>query len=268
MVRKPVVAGQFYPGRSARLQEEVASLLKPDVNKRSAIGIVAPHAGYTYSGVVAGYAYASIKEIKPTAVIIGPNHTGYGPGFSIMSGEDWVTPLGAVKVDKELAGQILEASQLAEEDSSAHEHEHSVEVQLPFLQSLRPDIRFVPIVVAEANIKSLVTFGRELAEAIKKSGKDVLIVASSDMTHYESHQAAKSKDSRAIDAILKLDETELVRCVEQYDISMCGYAPTAIMLVASKELGAKRAELIKYQTSGESSGDYSSVVGYAGIVLS
>jgi len=267
MVRKPVVAGQFYPGKSARLQEEVASLIKPAVKKRPAIGVVAPHAGYMYSGVVAGYVYASIEEIKPTAVIIGPNHTGYGSRFSLMSNEDWATPLGTVKVDKELAGRILETSQLAEEDASAHAHEHSVEVQLPFLQRLKPDIRFVPIVVSSTDIKALVGFGRELADAIKKSGKDALIVASSDMTHYESHQAAKSKDSRAIDAILKLDEAELVKRVEQYDISMCGYAPTAIMLAASKELGAKKAELIKYQTSGEASGDYSSVVGYAGIIV-
>ena len=267
MVRKPVVAGQFYPGRNAQLKEEVESLMKPASKKSSAIGIVAPHAGYVYSGSVAGCVYASIREVKPTAIIIGPNHTGYGEKFSLMSTEDWATPLGQVKIDKELASQITKASRLIKEDALAHSHEHSIEVQLPFLQVLKPDIKIVPIVVAYAKAEDLTRAGEDIAEAVKASGKAVTIVASSDMTHYEIHESAKSKDSKAIDAILKLDEKELIRVVKEYDISMCGWAPTAIMLAAAKQMGAKKAELIKYQTSGDTSGDYSSVVGYAGIIV-
>lgn len=268
MTRRPVVAGQFYPGRSAQLKEEVVSLMRPTSKKRAAIGVVAPHAGYMYSGGVAGYVYASIKEIKPSAVIIGPNHTGFGAKFSLMSEEAWLTPLGEVKVDKGLASQILKNSKLIKEDKLAHASEHSVEVQLPFLQVLKPDIKFVPIVASYADADTLITVGKDIAKAIEASGKETLIVASSDMTHYESHQQAKTKDEKAIDAILKLDEAELIRRVEKYNISMCGYAPTAIMLAAAKELGAKKAELVKYQTSGDTSGDFSSVVGYAGIIVS
>ncbi len=267
MARRAVVAGQFYPARSAQLEKELSSLLAPVTKKYDAIGVVAPHAGYIYSGSVAGTVYASLKKVNPTAVILGPNHTGYGEKFSLMSSESWITPLGEVKIDKELSDEILKTSRLIKEDSLAHRSEHSIEVQLPFLQRLRADIRIVPIVISCADITLLTAAGKDIANAIKKLKRDCLIIASSDMTHYEDQQAAKSKDSKAIDAILRLDESELVRRVERYGISMCGYAPTSVMLTASKELGAEKAELIKYQTSGDVSGDYSAVVGYAGLII-
>jgi len=262
------VAGQFYPGSGIQLKEEVASLLKPAKKKYSAIGIVSPHAGYMYSGSVAGCVFASINKIPKSIVIIGPNHTGSGERFSLMSDEAWLTPLGEVKVDKTLAEAILKGSRLIKEDRLAHTNEHSVEVQLPFLQAVVPDIQFVPIVASYAGAGTLAAVGKDIASAIKASGKKVLIVASSDMTHYERQEDAKVKDEKAIEAILKLDEEGLVGRVKKYGISMCGYAPVAIMLAAAKELGAKKAELIKYQTSGDTSGDYSSVVGYAGVIVS
>lgn len=267
MVRKAVVAGQFYSGRRSQLEKEVTSLMKCPLGKYSAVGIVAPHAGYMYSGGVAGNVYASIKNLKESVVIIGPNHTGLGEQFSLMSTENWMTPLGEVAVDDELAKMILKTSQLIKEDKVAHTEEHSIEVQLPFLQKLKPNVKIVPITVSFADIDTLTAVAGDIVRAIKKIKIKPLIIASSDMTHYEDQESAKSKDLKAIDSILNMDEAGLVRRVKEYNISMCGCAPAAIMLIISKELGAGTAKLIKYQTSGDISGDYSSVVGYAGIIV-
>jgi AmmeMemoRadiSam system protein B len=266
MVRKAVVAGQFYPGRSAQLEKDVASLMKSSKEKKAVTGIVVPHAGYIYSGGVAGSVYARIT-VKPTAVLLGPNHTGYGDRYSMMSTDSWQTPLGEVAIDDELAQEILKTSSLITENKRAHLSEHSLEVQLPFLQKANPDVRIVPIAIADTAINGLIAAGQDIAAAIKALRRDVVIIASSDMTHYEEHEAATAKDRKAIDAILKLDETELVRRVQKDNISMCGFAPTAVMLATAKALGAHKAELIQYQTSGDVSGDYSSVVGYAGIIV-
>jgi len=268
MIRQPAVAGQFYSSLEKTLLEEVTALIDKKSVKERAIGVVSPHAGYIYSGRVAGSVLASI-EPRPIYIIMGPNHTGLGSAFSLSPSESWKTPLGNVRVNNTVRDKLKSISRWMKEDKLAHASEHSIEVQLPFLQVIQKEFTFVPIVISHASIEIYKEIGKELASVIKdlKLEKEITIVASSDMTHYEEHEAAKKKDASAIKAILDLDEDMLVRNIQKYDITMCGYAPTAIMLVASKELGAKSARLIKYETSGDTSGDYSSVVGYAGILI-
>jgi AmmeMemoRadiSam system protein B len=266
MIRSPVVAGQFYPGSPDGLRRMIESMVDKKAEKVEAIGLISPHAGYIYSGAVAAAVVSRIK-FKDTFVILGPNHTGRGKSFSIMSEGTWETPLGDVEIDSELGKRILATSSCLEEDHMAHQFEHSLEVQVPFLQYFKPDVRIVPIVIGHASGAVYKKIGSELASAIKESKKGVIILASSDMTHYEPHETARRKDSQAIEAIVDLDEDELLRRVDEFDISMCGYAPAVSLISAAKELGAKKAELIKYQTSGDTSGDYGSVVGYAGIIV-
>ncbi len=266
MVRHPAVAGRFYPGSAAQLRQMVESMVDGEAEKEEAIGLVSPHAGYVYSGPVAGAVF-SRTALKDTCVIIGPNHTGMGEPLSIMARGSWETPLGEVAIDSALAEQILADSRHLREDSTAHQMEHSIEVQLPFLQYFRPDIRIVPIMFSFAASDAYKEAGLSIATAIKKLGRDAVIVASSDMSHYEPQEAAERKDRQAIEAILKLDEDELLRRVETLRISMCGYAPVVSLIVAAKALGARRGRLVKYQTSGDVLGDYSGVVGYAGIII-
>lgn len=266
MKRNPAVAGQFYPLGAAAIEKQVFAFVEKNDKKTKAIGIIAPHAGYIYSGPVAGSVYSKI-ELKPTYIIIGPNHTGRGKPYSIMSEGEWAMPQGEAKIDDELAKTLLHKSEFLEEDFMAHAYEHSIEVQLPFLQHFKKAFKFVPIIISYAEGHEYQAIGREIARVIKDLKRDVLIIASSDMTHYESQENARSKDTQAIEAILKLDEEELIKRVDKLGISMCGYAPVAVMLSAAKELGAKSAELVKYQTSGDITGDYSSVVGYAGIIV-
>lgn len=269
MIRNPAVAGQFYSGSKESLIKEAGKLIPASAeNKVDAIGVISPHAGYAYSGLVAGLTLSSIKP-KPVYVIMGPNHTGLGSPFSLSTSDSWATPLGNVTINKTLAEKILKNCSQISKDEFAHIHEHSIEVQLPILQILQENFTIVPIVISSGAIEQYRKIGQAIAKSIKelKLEKDVTIIASSDMTHYESQDSAQAKDSRAIDAILKLDEEALLERVEKFDISMCGYAPAAIMIIAAKSLGAKKAKLIKYQTSGDVSGDYSSVVGYAGIVI-
>jgi len=266
MDRNPIVAGQFYSGTSTALQAEVEGLIDESAPKEEVIGLVSPHAGYVYSGPVAGATFSRIK-FKDTFVILGPSHTGRGAPFSIMSKGTWKTPLGEVKIDSELGKQILKNSGYLEEDIAAHIYEHSIEVQIPFLQYFKRDVRIVPIVLAHARGDIYKEIGKSIVKAIKDLRKGVIILASSDMTHYEPQESAKRKDMQAIEAILDLNEDELLRRVEELNITMCGYAPTVSLISAAKELGAKEAELVQYQTSGDVSGDYSSVVGYAGIII-
>ncbi len=266
MIRNPIVAGQFYPGSPVGLKRMIETMVEPEAEKVEVMGLVSPHAGYVYSGFVAGAVISRIK-FKDTFVILGPNHTGTGKAFSVMTKGAWRTPLGDVEIDSELGRRILAASSYLEEDSAAHQHEHSLEVQVPFLQFFKPEVKIVPIVLAHADGAVYKKIGREMVGAIKESKRGVVILASSDMTHYEPHESAKKKDSKAIEAILALDEDELLKRVDELDISMCGYAPVVSLISAAKGLGAKQAELVKYQTSGDTSGDYSAVVGYAGIII-
>ncbi|TRZ48182.1 MAG: AmmeMemoRadiSam system protein B, partial [Dehalococcoidia bacterium] len=262
MSRKPVVAGQFYPGSPSQLRAMIEQLVGEKGAKEDVIGLVSPHAGYVYSGPVAGAVISRIK-FKDTFIIMGPNHTGRGKPLSIMTQGTWETPLGEVEIDSELGKQILATSSYLQEDSMAHQYEHSIEVQLPFLQYFKPDIRIVPIVLAYSSGDIYKEIGKDIARAVKDLNKEVVIIASSDMTHYEPQSSAQRKDTQAIEAILDLNEDELLKRVDELNISMCGYAPTTSLISAAKELGATGAELVKYQTSGDTSGDYSSVVGYA-----
>ena len=267
-IRKPAVAGRFYAESANELRQQVAALIDTKAKKSDAIACMMPHAGYVYSGRVA-VEVASAISIPDTVILLGPNHTGYGKQFSIMTGGLWRTPLGDLPVDTELARGILARSKYLEEDAHAHENEHSLEVELPILQYFRKDFSIVPIAVSSEDPGVLGTIGDELASVIRerKQKKSILIVASSDMTHYEPQESAESKDTEAIGAILELDEQKLTRNVRRLGITMCGYAPVVIMLRAAKALGAKQAKLVKYQTSGDISGDYENVVGYAGITI-
>jgi len=266
MIRQPVVAGQFYPASPSQLKEMIRGMVDDKVEKEEVIGLISPHAGYIFSGPVAGATISRIK-FKDTFIIIGPNHTGMGKPLSIMTEGVWKTPLGEVEIDSELAKQILATSSYLEEDYGAHQHEHSIEVQIPFLQYFKTDIRLVPIMLSYSTGATYKEIGKELAKAIKDLNKEVIIIASSDMTHYEPQESAQWKDAQAIEAILELNEDELLKRVDELRISMCGYAPAVSLISAAKELGAKRAELVRYQTSGDTTGDYSSVVGYAGIII-
>jgi len=266
VIREPIAAGQFYPGSADGLKKMLESMVDDRAEKVNAIGLISPHAGYIYSGVVAGAVISRIK-FSNTFVLLGPNHTGRGKDFSIMASGSWITPLGEVEIDAQLAKRIIASSSYLEEDMAAHQYEHSLEVQLPFLQYFKSDVRIVPVILGQARGGIYKKIGKELAGTIKESKQRVTILASSDMTHYEPQESARKKDNKAIEAILNLDEDELLRRVADFDISMCGYAPVVTLISAAKELGAKKAELVKYQTSGDASGDYRSVVGYVGILV-
>jgi len=255
----------FYERDPRILEKEALGFIGSRKNKRDVIGCISPHAGYMYSGAVSGAVIASMGP-KQSYIILGPNHTGLGLPFGVDR-RDWLTPLGEVKADQELADLILAGSDLFEDDVLCHSREHSIEVQLPILQSLGKEFTFVPIVIGGGGLAEYEKLGLALARAVKASKKSVSIIASSDMTHYQPHEFAKEQDRAVIGKILELDIRGFLQIIEERDVSMCGYAPSAIMLVAAKELGAKRAELIDYRTSAEASGDYSSVVGYAGIVV-
>lgn len=270
MIREPAVAGQFYPESENTLLKTVKALLstRPEVLE-NAIGALSPHAGYIYSGSVAGRVFASIKP-KSTYIILGPNHTGLGSPFSISSAGAWKTPLGQIGIAFDVVQKIKNICPLIREDDSAHIYEHSIEVQLPFLQALQKEFKIVPIVISHTKPDLYIETGSALAQAVKdmRIEDDVMIIASSDMTHYESQSSAAEKDHIAIKAILDMDCEKLIHDIQKFDITMCGYAPAAVMLQAAKILGAKKSRLIMYQTSGDISGDYASVVGYAGIIIS
>jgi len=266
MIRNPVVAGQFYPGAPYQLRSMIGRMVDKEAIKQDVIGLVSPHAGYVYSGSVAGAVLSRIK-FKDTFIILGPNHTGAGVPFSIMTEGTWNTPLGDVEIDSELGKHLLSSSGYLQEDTLAHQYEHSIEVQLPFLQYFKPDIKIVPVIFSYASGDVYKEIGKEIASAIKELNKEVVIIASSDMTHYESQESAKKKDTQAIEAILDLDEDELLKRVREQNITMCGFAPAVSLISTGKELGVTGAELVKYQTSGDTTGDYSGVVGYAGVIL-
>ncbi|MBM3132889.1 MAG: AmmeMemoRadiSam system protein B [Chloroflexi bacterium] len=266
MIRNPIAAGRFYPGMATALHAEIQRLVDRSAPKVKAIGLVSPHAGYPYSGLVAAETLSRI-QFKDTFVILGPNHTGRGVPFSIMTQGVWHTPLGEVEIDSAIARQILEHSNYLEEDEAAHQYEHSIEVQLPFLQYFKHDVKIVPIVLAHANGETYKRIGESIARGIRSSRSEAIIMASSDMTHYESQERARRKDAKAIEAILSLDEDQLLDRIDSLHITMCGYAPTVALISAAKKLGATQAELVRYQTSGDMTGDYDSVVGYAGVII-
>ncbi len=265
-VRQPAVAGRFYPGDPERLRRDIQQYTSVTGNKIHAVGCVAPHAGYMYSGHVAGAVYARL-QLPARCIILCPNHTGVGEPLAIMSEGSWHTPLGNVPIDTKLAKDLLSRFPLLSEDEIAHRAEHALEVQLPFLQELAGGFKFVPITVGTSRFDALSALGVAMAQAIESEAEPVLIIASSDMNHYEADEATRVKDRKAIDQVLALDPKGLYETVHKEDISMCGYGPAVAMLTAAKRLGAKSAQLIKYATSGDVSGDRDTVVGYAGIAV-
>jgi MEMO1 family protein len=274
-VRTPAVAGRFYPSRAVELLRDVrlyTSLPEAvaEMPRVAAIGCVAPHAGYIYSGGVAGAVYGWL-EIPQRCVILCPNHTGKGRPLAIMAGTTWQTPLGDVAADADLGARLLGRFPALQEDSAAHRTEHAIEVQLPFLQAQQTNIHIVPIVVGTSDFDVLSGLGEAIADVISshenENGEKVLIIASTDMNHYESDAVTRVKDRKAIDRVLARDARGLWEVVMSEDISMCGFGPTVVMLTAARSLGSTSATLVKYATSGEVSGDYDSVVGYAGIVV-
>jgi hypothetical protein len=264
MIRKPAVAGQFYPGNADDLRKQLQQLIPNVVVKRSAIGVISPHAGYHYSGGTAGRLLAGI-EIPRTVVLIGPNHRGTGTLVALAPEDGWQTPLGTVPIEKRLAGLMQHLIPAVQLDAAAHALEHSLEVQVPFLQYLRPDVSIVPLCLSFGNVIGCELLGRGLAAAVRGFGEPVLLLASSDMTHYESAESAQKKDERALKKALALDANGLIEVCRTKHITMCGVVPAAVMLVAAKELGASQAELVDYTTSGEVTGDLSDVVAYAAV---
>jgi len=267
LVRRPAVAGRFYPAQPDVLLHDIKSYLTPAGEKVKAVGCVVPHAGDMYSGHVAGAVYARI-DLPSRYIILCPNHTGMGKPLAVMTQGVWDTPLGQARVDEELAAELLKASKLVSEDADAHRAEHASEVQLPFLQAIQPKFSFVPITVGVGSFEPLHELGEAMAAVVARQKVPVLIVASSDMNHYESDAITRIKDHKAIEKILALDPRGLFDVVMHEDISMCGYGPAVAMLTAAKTLGAKSAELVKYATSGDVSGDRNMVVGYAGVIVS
>lgn len=267
-LRHPAVAGRFYPGDSDELRKQARSYLSAgNPSPEPALGCIAPHAGYMYSGHVAGAVFARIK-IPRRCVVMCPNHTGQGHPLAMMSEGAWQTPLGDVPVDRTLAHLLRDRFPAMQEDSAAHRSEHAAEVELPFLQLRQPQLQFVPIALGTGRFEILEQLGNALAEVVAAQHEPVLIVASSDMNHYESDAVTRVKDHLAIEKILALDARALHEVVTQQNISMCGYGPSVAMLTATRKLGATKAELVKYATSGDVSGDRDLVVGYAGVLVS
>lgn len=278
-VRRPAYAGTFYEGTSQSLKSQIEECFRHELGPKAlpkvadgklkhSVGLISPHAGYMYSGPVAAHGYYDLAlDGKPDLVVVcGPNHTGMGSALAIMREGVWSTPLGDVEIDTQIADAIRQRSSVIDVDDSAHAREHSIEVQLPWLQYLYGSgFKFVPICFLMQDLQS----SREVGVAVGKALKDknALIIASTDMTHYEPQKVAEKKDKAIIEEATKLDEERLYRNVEALQVSMCGYGPAIAAITAAKELGAKKGSLLCYKTSGDVVGDYSAVVGYASVIF-
>lgn len=265
-MRQPAVAHRFYPGNPDELKRTVSALLPRDSGeKKRAIAVVAPHAGYIYSGDMAGRTIGSIY-VPETVLIIGPNHHGRGAAVAVST-TPWRMPNGIVQPNRELAASLTAASSLIKEDETAHQLEHSLEVQVPFLQALQPELHLVPIAVSRLSYQDCLAVAGAISSAVAAAGEEVLLLASTDMSHYESRSSASAKDQRALDRVLAFDPEGLYRTVTGERISMCGFIPVTIVLQAAINLGATQVELVGYTDSGAVSGDTDQVVGYAGLVI-
>ncbi len=278
-VRKPYVANAFYAGTKTELTQQIVGCFthrfgpgqvpKPvEKGPRKILGVVSPHAGYMYSGPVAANSYGHIATdgMPEVFIILGPNHTGYGSGVSILTDGAWETPVGITSIDSGLAKQIQKTNEFLDVDEASHSQEHSIEVQLPFIQFLFKDTpKFIPICMMMQDLRT----SREVAKSIVEQckGKDFAIIASSDFTHYEPHDTASKKDRTAIDAITELDDAALNDLGDSGRVTMCGYGPITTLIAAAKILGGVKAELLSYRTSGDMTGDKSAVVGYSSILF-
>ncbi len=265
-MRPPAVAGQFYPADPGALRRVVENLVPSPASAVEAVCLVSPHAGYVYSGAVAGAVFGAVR-LPRYFILMGPNHTGLGVPLGVSPADEWSTPLGRIAVDPELNERLLAEIPILAPDGACHAREHSIEVQLPFLQARVPDLRFAAICVGTSVFEALVALGHGLARVVGSWSEPILIVSSSDMTHYEPADVARRKDRLAIDRVLAVDPGGLYRTVRENRISMCGFAPTVAALTAARDLGATAGRLVRYAHSGEVSGDFDRVVGYAGIVV-
>jgi len=267
MIRPPAVAGRFYPSDPRELAGRVDDFCSSARERIRAIACIVPHAGYMYSGHVAGAVYGAL-DIPAKCILLGPRHYPQGQPLAILTEGSFDTPLGPAQIDEPMAAELARACPLLREDSIAHAREHSLEVQLPFLQRIDGDnLRFVPVVLGTDSYSAMEELGRAVAQVVSAQKKPVLVIASSDMNHYESDAVTRIKDRRAIYRVLALDPQGLYETVRREGITMCGYAATVAMLIAALELGAQEAHLIRYATSGDISGDREQVVGYAGVVV-
>ena len=264
--RAAAVAGAFYPGSRRELEQQLSALIPEETARHELLACVSPHAGYVYSGGVAGRLFGHLS-IPKRVIVLGPNHTGAGARVAVAPHRRWCIPLGDQPVDTELASAVVETVPMAEFDVRAHRREHSIEVQLPFLRSRRKDLLALPICLGRLSLEECLDLGHALAALIQELGEPVGIVASSDMSHFEPDEATRIRDRLAIDAVLRLDPRELFETVRIERISMCGVIPATVALTAANDLGAVDAHLVDYATSGDVSGDDSSVVGYAGICI-
>jgi len=270
MTRPPVVAGTFYEATRDRLRQQVAFCFKESPvqeAKERFVGAVVPHAALLYSGHVAASFYA-VADIPKRLIILCPNHTGLGHFAAINREGTWQTPFGEARIDTALADALLKKTNLLAEDERAHAREHSLEVQLPFLQQLLGDFTFVPICLGAPRYEMCEEIGHAIADVVTAQDEPVGIIASSDLNHYEDQKTTMVKDALAIEQVLALNPRELWRVVNELDVSMCGYIPTTAMLIAARNLGASRARLMKHATSGDINHDYGHVVGYASIIIS
>jgi len=265
--RSPAVAGRFYPGDEKSLRLSIKELCgEVPATKKKVLAAISPHAGYIYSGAVAGETISQI-DIPETVVLLGPNHTGKGQPVG-LSTATWEMPMGAVPVDRDFSQSLLTETDYIEEDELSHQYEHSLEVQLPFLQIQQPKLSIVPISISHISFQVLDEIGLALAAVVKESGKEVLILASSDMTHYEPRAAAEKKDHYVLKKLEDMDPGILYRSVTGHHISMCGILPVTVAMIAVIELGATKTELVRYTDSGAITGDTEQVVGYAGVLIS
>lgn len=268
-VREPAVAGHFYSADPQELKNQLSEFiaLSHSAKKENALAIISPHAGYVYSGQSAADAFCRI-QIPSRIFILSPNHTGKGAAISINARGSWKTPLGEVKIDSDLADCFLKNFPLARDELEAHREEHSIEMQIPLLQCLKRNFSFVPLTLQHLNYEACEAVAWALAKSIRQTEEEVLIIASTDMNHYESQEITLQKDQYAIAPILQMNPEALYTEVHAHDVSMCGIIPTTIALIAAKALGAQSAELVTHTTSGSVSGDYEEVVGYASFIIS
>jgi len=277
--RKPAVAGYFYESDEDLLRERIKWCYTHPVgpgriptklgDKRSIKGLISPHAGYEFSGPVAAFSYLELAEdgVPETVLILCPNHTGMGSGLSTMTEGSWLTPLGEVPIDTEFAEKLVSNYPLLDDEPSAHLREHSCEVQLPFLQELGQDFKLVPICMMMQDLETSQELGRAIAATVDELDRDMVVIASTDFTHQMPHEVAEAQDAKVLEAIETFDEEEMIKRIITNNVTMCGYGPVATTMAASKAMGARDARILKYATSGDTSGNYTSVVGYGSAVF-
>jgi hypothetical protein len=268
MDRQPIVNGKFYPGTRAEWEKGVVGSLNQDTSGpiRTPVLTMLPHAGHVFSGGVTGMTLARAR-LKDRMILLGPNHSGQGQSLALWPDGSWLLPEASLKVDQALAQDILDNCPAVRADTTAHQFEHSLEVILPFLWSLNKEASIVPICVSEPDLSTLIHVGRDLAQVIKRDDAGASVIVSSDMSHFISQKEAEVQDQKALQAIQAIDPEQLYTVVRDNNISMCGVLPMTIGLSLARELGATQAEVVQYATSGDVIGDYSHVVGYAGVLV-